>query len=107
MSFHGIQRAPGNGVPNDDGQQMNRGCWKPQRGTPTKIATVKYPWAGRERCTDLLAILTGGRTGKPPVYVGDVGYDPSHGANLDGKPPLRGLVPHEDAPTMPHGQGLV
>ena len=46
--------------------------------------TVKYTWAGRGGCTYLWEILFRVCADDPTVWVGDVGGDPPHGANLGG-----------------------
>ena len=69
--------------------------------------TGKDNWAGMSGFMDLGEILRGSRSGDPPVWVIDVGYDPPHGANLGGVPPPHGPETHGEAPTTLHGRGVV
>ena len=51
--------------------------------------------------------MGGAYEGDPPVWFGDVGYDPLHGANLGGVTPLRRPAPHGEAPTTPNVRGFL
>ena len=69
--------------------------------------TGKDPWSGRGVCTDIGGILGGAYEGDPPVWFGDMGYDPLHGANLGWVTPPRRPAPHEESPTTPNVRGFV
>ena len=69
--------------------------------------TGKDPWSGRDVCTDTGGILGGAYEGDPPVWFGDVGYDPPYGAKLGGVTPPRRPALHREAPTTTNVRGFL
>ena len=90
-----------------NGQRLAGGSWEPYKFPPKMGDTGKDPWAVRGGCMNLRAILRGGCAGDPILWVGYVGDDLPHCANLGGVPPSRGPERQWEAPMTPHGRGLL